>query len=284
MKASQSLVKVLVAGVFLAILSGCIGNPFGDDSISSGYRQISGSIQLHDGSSPKGVYVWLEGINIGAYSDKDGDFTLTLPSKSSHGTPSGLSGIFNLYFYSANYQLDSAQAVVQDGEFVYDRGDINEDGRLSVPMVMKRFLRINTIVEPASVATNYTGTVGVTITLTATIDSSTVIIPNSVGGMLGAILVKKTDSQEVIIYRSAPLAGTRAVMLVGLTPRNISMTFTLFLQPLAPNDYEVIPYLLIAHEAIPEDLIESLGPNVKELGPDYLKIPFQREGGRFEVD
>lgn len=284
MKAAQVLVKVLVIGVFLASLSGCTKNPFGEDKISPGSRQISGSVQLHDGSSPEDVYVWLEGFNIGTYTDKAGDFNLILPSKSGYGTSSGLSGIFNLFFYIANYQLDSSLAIVQEGEFVYARGDINKDGRLSVPKVMRRFLRINTLVEPSSVASNYTNPIGVAVTLTATIDSSTVIIPKSVGGLLGAILVKKTDSQEVIIYESAPLAGTRAVVLVGLSPRIIGMTFNLLLQPLAPGNYEVIPYLLIAHEATPEYLIESIGPNVEKLGPNYLKIPFQREGGSFEVN
>lgn len=283
MKTAQPLVKMLVAGVYLASLSGCTENPFGEDKISPGSRQISGTVQLHDGSSPEGVYVWLEGFNIGTYTEKAGDFKLTLPSKSSSGTSSGLSGIFNLYFYIANYLLDSAQAVVQESEFVYARGDINKDGRLSVPKVMRRFLRINTLMVPSSVSANYTGVIEVKVTLTATIDSSTVIVPKSVGGLLGAILVKKTDSQEVIIYESAPLAGMRDVVLVGLTPRSIRMTFDLILKPLTPGKYEVIPYLLITHEAIPENLIESIGPNVEELGPSYLKIPFRREGGGFEV-
>ena len=61
------------------------------------------------------------------------------------------------------------------------------------------------------------------------------------------------------------------------------MTFNLILNPLPPGKYEVIPYLFISHETIPEGLIESIGSNVKKLHPDYLKIPFKRVGGEFEV-
>ena len=274
---------LIMVGVFLARFSGCTWNPFGEDEISSGHRQIRGTVQLHDGSSPEGVYVWLDGFNIGDYTDGTGQFKLILPAESSHGSSSVVSGIYSVYFYIANYGLDSAQVVVQDGEFVYSRGDINKDGKLYAPMVMRSFLRINTSVEPLSVSANYTGNIEVKVTLTAMIDSATVVVPKSIGGMLGAILLKKSDSQTVTIFTSAPYIETRAAILVGKVGRTIGMTFNFINRSLGPGTYEVVPYLLIAHEPIPEDLMESLGPNAEELGPDYLNIPFRREGGQFDV-
>lgn len=275
---------MLIAGVlFLVRFSGCTWNPFGEDDISEGHRQISGTVQLHDRSSPEGAYVWLEGFNVGEYTDGTGQFKLILPAKSSHGASGGVSGIYSVYFYLANYQLESAQVVIQESEFVYSRGDINKEGKLYAPKVMRRFLRINTLADPSSVSANYTGNIEVKVTLTATIDSASVVIPKSIGGMLGAVLLKKSDSYDVFTFASAPHIQTREVILVGKTPRTIGMTFNLINRPLAHGTYEVVPYLLIAHEAIPEDLMESLGYNVEELGPDYLNIPFRREGGQFEI-
>ena len=49
---------------------------------------------------------------------------------------------------------------------------------------------------------------------------------------------------------------------------------------LPKGEYEVIPYLLI-NQSLPEGLLESLGENVEELGPNYLKMPILRETGRF---
>lgn len=283
MEAQRIKILLLTGVLFLVWFSGCTWNPFGKDEISGGHRQISGTVQLHDGSSPEGAYVWFEGFNIGEYTDGTGRFKLVLPAESSHGASGGVSGIYSIYFYLANYQLDSALVVVQEGEFVYSRGDINKEGKLYVPKVMRRFLRIHTSVNPSSVSANYTGNIEVEVTLTATIDSASVVVPRSIGGLLGAVLLKKSDSYDVFIHTSVSHTESREVIIAGKTPRTIGMTFNLINKPLAQGPYEVIPYLLMAHEAIPKDLMESLGHDVKELGPDYLNIPFRREGGQFEV-
>jgi len=283
MKPKQSFARMLVIGIFLIGVFNCTELPFGGNEISSGHRQIRGNVKLHDGSSPENVYIWLSSFNIGTYADKTGEFKLTLPPKSSMGSSGGISGTFDLYFYIANYKLTSSQVVIRDGEFVYSRGDVNNDGEIYETKVLRRFLRIKTALSPASVSANYTGSIDVKVTLQATIDSATVIVPESLGGMLGAIFVKKIDSHEVFIYKSVPITGTGSKLLVGLSSRSLNMTFNLILNPLPPGKYEVIPYLFIAHEMIPEGLMGSMGSNVTKLHPDYLKIPFKREGGEFEV-
>lgn len=281
MKIAQIPVYYLL--VLIVCLINCTELPFGSDDISSGHRQIKGKVKLHDGSSPDNVYIWLSSFNIGTYTDKTGQFNLSLPPKSSMGSSDGISGTFDLYFYIANYKLVASQVVVRDGEFVYSRGDINKAGELYETKTLRRFLRINTSVSPASISVNYTGSIEVKVTLQATIDSATIIIPESLGGMLGAVFVKKIDSHEVFIYKSVPVTVSSSKILVGLSSQSLSMTFNLILNPLLPGKYEVIPYLLIAHEMIPGKLIDSIGSNVMELHPDYLKNPFKREGGEFEV-
>ena len=285
MKIAQIPVPVcfLFLLILILIIFNCAELPFGSNDISSGHRQIRGKVKLHDGSSPENVYIWLSSFNIGTYANKTGEFKMNLPPKSSQGTSGGVSGTFDLYFYIANYKLASSQVVVRDGEFAYSRGDINKDGEIYETKILRRFLRINTSVSPASVSANYTGSIEAKVALQATIDSATVIVPESLGGMLGAIFVKKIDSHEVFIYKSVPITGTSNKLLVGSSSRSLNMTFNLVLNPLPPSKYEIIPFLLIAHETIPEGLIESIGSDVKELHPDYLKIPLKREGGEFEV-
>jgi len=275
--------RLLFSIAVIVTLFSCTKTPFGDEDISAGAGQVSGVVQLYDGSSAENVYVWLEGFAIGSYTDSNGFFTLTLPPKSSHGTSSGVSGTFKLYFYLANYLLKSAQVVVQENEFVYSKGDINKDGKIYEPIVLRRFLRIQTEVSPASVKANNTNPIAVEVTLTATIDSATVVIPKSVGGMLGAVLIKKIDTSEVQIYQSAAGAITQEVILVGLVSKKVGMGFDLMQKPLATGKYKVIPYLFIAHEKLPAGLMDSLLPEVETLNSNYLKLPFNREGGDFEV-
>jgi hypothetical protein len=272
---------LLIAGVFL-IHIGCTENPFGGDEISGGYREMEGVVRLRDGGSGNGVYVWLEGISLGTYTDGSGSFTLSLPSGGSQGGGGGLSGIYNLYFYMANYHMDSAQVVLRDGEFVYSRASLNDDGRLTPSVELRRFLRIETSVDPWDMQESYTGDIQVNVTLTATEDSCTVVVPGSIGGGLGAVFVKQRDSEDVAIYTASPL-NTREVILLGRMARTIDMRFNTITSPLALGDYDVIPYILVCHEPIPAGLKESLGSGVETLGPNYLKIPFRREGGYLHV-
>ncbi len=277
----KHVLRMVIVGVLVITLPSCTWNPFGDEDITSGYRTISGNVELNDGSDPDGVYVWLEGFNVGTYTDGSGKFTLSLPNSGS----SDLNGIYKLYFYIANYTLVEAQVVVRDGEFVYSRGDINKDGKLALPIVLRRFLRIVTSLSPESVPQNYTENIIATVTLTATVDSVTVVVPQSIGSfILGAVLIRKIDSQEVFIHESSPYSGMNFKVLVSPhPPKKVSMGFSLILKPLTPGEYEVIPYLLPCHQKVPAGLFETMGPGVSGLSQNYLKIPFKRTGGEFEV-
>jgi len=277
----KSLRYLLVICTMLVLMR-CTQNPFGGDKITSGHREIVGSVYLYDGGNAEGVYVWLSGFNVGTYTNESGDFTVTLPRESGQGSMGGLSGVYNIYFYLANYYLDSAQVVVRDGEFVYSRANINKDGRLTPPIELGRFLRIRTSMEPPHMQAAYTGPIQVSVTLSST-DSVTVILPKSLSGTLGAVLVKRQDSEEVSIYAAVQNLNTRIPILVGRSERTVSMNFNTLTSPLVPGDYMVIPYILVAHERIPEELKESLGSDVEDLCPNYLKMPFRREGGQFLV-
>jgi hypothetical protein len=282
-KKEKSFISSLLVAA-LVLFYGCTSNPFGGDKISEEKRKISGVARLADGSSAGDILVWMAGFNISTLTGANGQFEITLPPKGSQGPTGALNGIFNLYFFVANYFLDSAQVVVQNGAFVYARGDVNEDGKLSAPRSLRRFLRISTALSPASVAKNFTDRIGVTVTLEAIGDSATVVFPRSVGGFLGAAFFKRVGSDDLFIYEPVSSANTREIVTVGrLAPQSRLMVITLLQLPLPPGQYEVIPYLLVRHQALPPGLLASLGANVEDLTPAYLDLPFRREGGQFEV-
>jgi len=261
---------------------GCTSNPFGDDEIAGEKRQVTGVVQLSDQGSPKDVYVWMAGFNIATKTDEQGQFQLTLPPKGSQGVTGGVSGFFTIYPFLANYRLDSAQTVVQNGVFVYSRGDINKDGKLASSRVLRRFLRISTAVSPASVPRSFAGPIGVTVTLEAA-DSATVIFPQSLGGLLGTLLIKRVGAEDISIFQTTPGIDVRDIDLIGRAPKSRRTIFNLVQTPLQPGQYEVIPYLLIRHQKLPKGLMEGIAANVEALGPDYLKLPIRREGGLLEV-
>jgi hypothetical protein len=272
----------LAAAAFTLFYS-CTSNPFGDNEISAEKRKISGVVQLADQSSAKDIVVWMAGFNISTRTDESGRFEMTLPPKGSQGAAGGLSGIFNIYFFVANYLLDSAQVVVQDGAFLYGRGDVNKDGKLSAPRSLRRFLRISTALLPPSVENSFASRIGANVTLQAIIDTATVIFPRSVGGFLGAVFFRRVGTEDLIIYEPVAGANTRDMALVGRNSASRLIVFTLQQLSLPPGQYEVIPYLLIRHQSLPPGLLTSLGANVEGLSPAYLNLPFRREGGQFEV-
>jgi len=275
-------------GALLAVLApyfvGCTSNPFGgDDDIDAGKQTIRGAVNLSDGSSPQGVYVWLDGFKVGATADSRGQFELKVPPPSAQSGSGGISGAFDLYFYMANYQLATAQVVTQNGSFIYGRGDLNAKGELHAAQYLIRFLRVTTTVTPAEVPSNFRNRVGVTATLEASIDTATVLFPSSVGGLLGGALFRNLETGDVSTFELV-LNGPVGKQLIGKTQFSIFTVFTLSqVEGLTVGAYEVIPYILMAHQTVPDDLIKSLAANPKQLGPDYLKIPFRRQGGEFRI-
>lgn len=274
---------LLLAGVFAVAHFGCTENPFSNDKVSGGSRQVSGAVQLGDGQSAEGVYIWLDGFNVGSRADGAGRFQLTLPPRSSQG--GDINGVFNLYFYAANYRLAASEVVVRSGEFAYDKGDINKNGELARAAVLAKFLRIITEVSPATVNSSALSRLYVTVKLSATSgDTVTVAFPGLFSDGLAKALLKKSGSDEAILLYSNEFGfATSDLQVVNTGVFSRTIVFNLNGVSIPPGDYEVIPYLLAKHEAVPAKLIAGLGGNVEAFGKDYLRIPFRREGGNLKV-
>jgi hypothetical protein len=270
-------------GMGLLICSGllsCSVNPFDDTHVSGQYREMTGNAQLSDLANHEGIYVWLEGLNIGTTTDSHGEFTLRLPATAAN---LDISGMFSLYTYVANYHVDHAEVVVIDGDFAYNEADLNEEGRLAHRMVLKKFLDIHTEVIPQIVEARYTDFIQVEVTLKATMDSCSVILPGSINGLLGAVLVRNTESEDIHVYQYAQNIETQDVIHVNQMPRKVTMPLNLTSKPLQPGTYEIIPYIIPQHEPIPDGLMEGLGFDKGVMSPEYLNIPFQRGGGMLKI-
>lgn len=273
---------LFLAAVSLLCMS-CIENPFGGDKdISGGTRSVRGQVTLSNGAKSEGAYVWLDGFNLGTNVNAQGEFTLTLPPAGSQSSGGGANGVYQLYFFLANYTLKSSSIVTRNGAFVYGQGEVNKSGELTNAKSLDQFLRISTEVNPATVSTNYSGVVSVEIFLTATIDTATVVFPNTLAGLLGAVLIRRVGGNEVYVAEAVPGAQGQEVQRVGRTATKRGLTFNLLNTPLPPGDYEIIPYVLIRHQTVPSLLLASLG-GVEQLGPGYLNLPMKREGGQFKV-
>lgn len=286
MKISRIITMVLISVMLLLMDFGCTGNPFWSDDVISGSNPICGSVVLSDGSNPEGAYVWFEGFNIGTRTDENGWFQITLPPQASQGAQGGLSGVFNLYFYVANYRLARFTVVVQKGLFCYSHGDIDKNGELIGGVNLIKLLDINTKVTPSRVDTGFVDDVSVEITMRAKSSAPvSVVFPKLVENRLGTIFLRKLGSDEITIL-STRIAGI-VVSDQILIARSSSYTLTMFFRLRAGSypigEYEIIPYLLIEQDDFPYGLLKSIGEDVTQRGVNYLQIPFKRDEGRFEI-
>lgn len=281
------MVRTKTLGVFLAtaiailIYAGCTSNPLGDNEIGNEHRQISGSVLLDTRNQPERVFVWLEGFNRGTYTDTEGEFSLILPA----GENENVTGIFKLYFFVANYNLEFEEVALRKGAFLFDQAGLNPEGRLRESKRLKRFLFIKSTVEPESKTFGSQGNINISLELRANSDVSdsvTVIFPKTTAGFLGPVFFQNIDTQELFIFETLP-AETQEVVTVGSSPSQRSASLTFITLNLPVGKYVVIPFFHVAHEKIPSELLNSIGANLRELTPNYLKLPFAREGGTIEV-
>lgn len=276
----------LILVAVLLIQVSCTKSPFSEE-IALEPRVIKGQVDLKLTTPDDNVYIWLEGLKIDTRTDEDGFFSLEIPKELSEST-SHLNGIFKLYFYVANYTIKTVNIAVKNGLFVYGEADLNKGGSLTHVVTMERILNILTIVDPQWVPHWYEGPIDVQVTLQATLDSVTVIYPKSVGGLLGAILLRHVETGMVFVDIPDLGATTKAYDVIGKEPKSRRMVFQmnganyrdLFL-PTGP--YEVIPFFLIEHENLPEELLNTIGRDVEQIGVNFLRIPYRRIGGDFRV-
>ncbi|MFQ5752551.1 MAG: hypothetical protein ACE5HI_11190 [bacterium] len=284
------LQSTAIIGLFLPLFYSCTGNPFGGDEISGGRRQISGQVILNDGASPEGVFLWLAGYNIGTYTNQNGDFQVLLPPQNKQVGVTGTVEQDTLYFYLANYLLETAYVTIAEGEFLYDRGDIDKNGQVRGPIVMQRFLRISTQVTPPVVQADSSMIIKVETHLQAEIACAEVGVPlidhidrHSPYRPLGAILLKNLDTNEVFTVRADSNAVGNYIENVCSTPVKLDLQFE-FTQALLPaGQYQVVPYLFVNPEDVPGRLLDKLGFSVNSLNRHYFQKPMRRKDGQFVV-
>ncbi len=283
MKACRCFLPGILSATLIWSLQACTSNPIGDEKIeATNNRTLTGRITLNDRARPDDVYVWLEGTNLGTRTDSTGNFQLTLPPPSDNGTPIN-GGAFDLYFYLANYKVKRARVIVQNGVFAFAQGDLDASGRLLELAPLVKLLTIRSFAFPNTVSSQYVGPIDILANLQATFDSVTVVLPKVIGGILGGVLLRNKATGGLIVHVTDPGADTRVVARIGGEGRSWRLIINMTRGLIPVGRYEIIPYILVEQEGVPQQLLQSLGPNVEDLSPDFLKIPFKRENGELVV-
>ena len=278
---------ILVTSFFF---SGCTENILDSQPILASKNQITGTVKLNARKNAEGIYVWLEGLNIGQKTDENGKFKIEIPPFRLQEDQAGLTGVFNLYYYSANFNLESTKLVFRNGSLASQQDVINDNGELLKPQVVLQNLKIQTLAVPESVSSAEVAqaelrresiVVILKVTLQALLGSLTVEFPTVVDNLISPVMFRNVNTDEVFILESR-IAGLSFddFLILGDEPVSRFLIIELQSHHLPKGEYEIIPYLLI-NRSLPEGLLESLGENVEEFGPNYLKMPILCETSRF---
>ncbi len=267
---------ILLLTISVLVIS-CVENPFWDDNISSNDRQVvEGVIGLSDDSQPDSVMVWLEGFDLAQKTNKQGEFKHEIPL-SSEQPGGGLNGVYNLYSYLGNYRLESRPLLVLDGQFDYGQSGIDERGKISEEIILKKLLNIKTSIVPAEITTNIYVKFEITIELENAVDSVQIMTYLDANNYFGSIIFRHMSIYGDAIFIRDPVAGYVSRMITELNRWTIS--FSMDGGFFTPGQYEVIPFLNVVQDEdpIPPELMKKFGFNADGFKPDYLNVPFKRE-------
>ena len=277
---------LLLISFFLFCFISCTENPFWKEDKITG-NSVRGKVSLNSYLSPDEVYVWFKALDLSTRTDKNGDFTLHFPPPNKQ-PGGGIDGIYDIYFFVANYQLQSVQVAFIKGDVQYSEEYLNSEGELKKPVVLYEMLKIKTSFGPTMHTEDLEDSIHVSFTVNTVVETIPIMTifsnpldqndPESLAGFL-----LNSDKNVVKMFPQ-----NRTFMSVEIKADTNPKTLTPLIAIIRPGEfpsgeYYIIPYFVIQHKDLPAGLLKSIGNNLTRYSPDYLKIPMKIRNNKFNI-
>jgi|GEM_PF-188488 len=277
-------IKCLVSLVIILFLANqCTQNPFFEDNYIPTEKQwVRGKVELSTGAVGNGAAVWLEGYEIGTFTDDKGQFNLQLPGGSLGGGAEN--GIFKLYFYINNFELTYREVMVREGQVFDGELDIEQDGHLKNAVMLQELLGMHT---EASLRIHVTpcGHIDTLLGLksTCSISKLPLHILNK-GARINCFFLfpQNIEGMNEIVFDNKALDTN--LMMLGTPVWEAGYEMTLNGGHLKKGEYYYIPWFVVYQPGFPEAMKTFLGYDMYSVDKAYLNLPFKRGGGRFYLD
>jgi hypothetical protein len=282
---SMRIQNVIILALVLMgwiLFTGCTGNPFWDsDMDNDGHSTITGSVQLQGDDDLENVYVWLEGLNVSASTDANGNYTLELPEPPSQ-PGGGLTGSLKLYYYLGNYEYKTATVYLNKGYLEHGQGDLGDDGSITKRITLIKLLEIRTMVIPQMVqqfdSVAYLQIVLHLKNLASSVRIETIQGPS--GSLIGYMFKKKDGPVHEAILNPSDRSPVESLIVRETEIIGGARAFDLDLIA-EPAAFDVIPYIYVIQDNLPPELIAGIDENAGEYHSDYINIPFKQNLGSF---
>lgn len=275
--------------ILLYFFLSCSENPiFEDKNVTN--NSISGTVELSDNSSPDSVFIWFRALDISTRTDENGQFRLSIPSPSLQ-PGKGLDGLYAIYFYVANYKLDSLEIAMANGTVQVSNEEMNNQGELIKHVKLQKLVEITTSIDPLIVTDDFQDTILTTVTLNAFEEDVLVLCDQSIKEFkwdpvfLAGFLVDSNNNFVNYVRREdrGLCTTTFNVGIYAVTLNDYKLMLKYTPKMLAPGEYRIVPYFDIKQDNLPRGLVESLGDGVYTYSPKHLRIPIKINGNRFQV-
>ena len=283
------MMKQILFTIFITLIS-CTENPFGGEKKMAN-RTISGHVKLDKVDFfPKGyhngVLVWSEELGLQATTDIDGSFELTLPASSESSSGAITDGDYTLQFFLGNYKLSSITITFAAGQVVNDEKVINLEGELRRDVTLTRLAGVHTNVYPPIITSGFDSDIITKVQITP--DKTDIyfhlrkLVTRDFSIYTG-LLIREADSKK-LAYTVDIDSATTMKEYIDRPNQTLQFIFNYTDVNLPPGIYEVIPYLVLDRDDIPETILNTLESGYDTFSQNYFKYPFYRTGGELVVE
>jgi len=273
--------KISLGLLSLAIFAAC-SNPFGNDEITGEKRTLTGAVTISGAADLSGVYVWLDRINVGVFTDEKGEFKLTLPPKSTLNASGEVSGEFDLYFYSINCKLEIRKVLLRNGVLLYGEADVDKNGAVRNLTLIQTF-SVETRSAFPQISPGDPPEISITAHMRACIDSFAVNIPGGNFVLLGGVFIKRIETGQVFMFELAGTEGRPYIEMLDKKERLWSFHPDVFDRGLEMGTYRIYPLVYPNYPDIPAGLFETLGLSPQVMDEKYLDLFVLGTFAEFEV-
>jgi len=280
----MKILKYTIILSLILFLVYCTTNPFSkDEDTKSNTQIVSGKIILSDGSYPDSIYVWLEEFDIGVFTNGSGEFRLSLPPQQEQ-PGGGVTGVFNLYFFVVNYELEFVEVSVNNGLFIYNNGAIDKNGSLKDVITLQKLLNVKTEVSPQHIPADFRSYIFVTITLESIENPAKISAIISDNNVISGVFIRNISKKNEFLNQYF-MTNSRIQTVYVPTIASSSVSYYRYETCEYPKgEYEVIPFIWVEQNNIPVDLIDNFTSYPVSMSPDFLKLPFKRKNAIINVE
>ena len=283
------MMKRIFYTILLTLIS-CTENPFGGEKKMAN-RTISGRVKLdkvdfYPSGYHNGVLVWSEGLGLQATTDIDGSFELTLPASSESSSGAITDGDYTLQFFIGNYKLSSVTITFAAGQVVNDEKVINLEGELRRDVTLTRLAGVHTNVYPPIITSGFDSDVITKVQITP--DKTDIhfhlrkLVTRDFSIYTG-LLIREADSKKLAYTVDIDTASIMKEY-INRPSQTLEFVFNYTDVNLPSGIYEVIPYLVLDREDVPETILKTLGSGYDSFSQNYFKYPFYRTGGELVIE